>query len=139
MIKSPIDLMFSVTKSLQFNLGTTEIKDNYEFALLLHLACADLEQAIFSHPDVAGWKAYYQEPLYYKTWVNNFLLPKRLEYCKVFVTGGTIKIDNKNYTAPPIIPVLEIAASINNAVDPNILINELAKRLFNYPISNEQI
>lgn len=139
MIKSPIDLLFSTTKSLLFSAPTSSVEEEYEFAYLLYKAAADLEQSIFNHPDVAGWKAYYQEPLYYKIWVNNYLLPKRLDYCKVIVTGGTLEIDGKNYTVPPLTPVLEITAGITNADNPNILIIELSNQLFNYDIGQNQI
>lgn len=139
MIKSPLDLMLSATKSLLFSAPTTSLKEEYEFAYIMYLACSDLGQSIFHHPDVAGWKAYYQQPLFYKTWVNNFFLPKRLEYCRVLVSGGDLLINNKKYTVPPLVPVLAIAASIENSIDPNILINGLVERLFNYDITQSQI
>jgi hypothetical protein len=103
------------------------------------LAASDVGQSIFHHPDVAGWKAYYQKPLYYKTWVNNYLLPKRLQYCKVLVTGGVLLIDEREYTVPPLVPVLLIVSSITNADDPVALIRSLANQLFNYEISQNQI
>jgi uncharacterized protein (DUF1800 family) len=137
-IKSPLDLMLSATKSLMLSAPNTSIKEEYEFGYIMYLACADLGQSIFHHPDVAGWKAYYQQPLFDKTWVNNFFLPKRLEYCKVLVSGGDLVIDDKKYTVPPLVPVLEIAASIENSKDPNLLINGLVNRLFNYEITQEQ-
>ena len=139
MIKSPIDLILSATKSLLFSAPTSSINEEYEFALILYLATSDIGQSIFHHPDVAGWKAYYQKPLYYKTWVNNYLLPKRLEYCKVLVTGGILLIDKKSYTVPPLVPVLLIVSSITAAEDPIILIRSLANQLFNYEISQNQI
>tara|TARA_B110000046_G_scaffold181336_1_gene213399 strand:+ start:9634 stop:11256 length:1623 start_codon:yes stop_codon:yes gene_type:complete len=139
MIKSPIDLMLSATKSLLLSAPTTSILEEYEFALILHLAASDVGQSIFHHPDVAGWKAYYQKPLYYKTWVNNYLLPKRLQYCKVLVTGGVLLIDEREYTVPPLVPVLLIVSSITNADDPVVLIRSLANQLFNYEISQNQI
>lgn len=139
MVKSPIDLIFSATKSLKFNSPTSSVKENYEYGLTLYNICIELEQGILNHPDVAGWKAYYQEPLFYKTWINNFLLPKRSEYCKLIVKGGSLRINNVNYNIPPLIPVLQIAASITNATDPNILITELANRMFNYEISASQL
>lgn len=139
MIKSPIDLMLSTTNSLLFSAPNNSILEEYEFAYILYLACSDLEQAIFHHPDVAGWKAYYQQPLYDKTWVNSYSLPKRLDYCRILVTGGKLLIDKKKYTVPPLIPVLDIAASITNSEDPNILITSLSNQLFNYEISQNQI
>ncbi|PWG06184.1 DUF1800 family protein [Polaribacter aquimarinus] len=138
MIKSPLDLMISATKSLLTVAPSSSVKEEYEFAYIMYLACSDLGQSIFHHPDVAGWKAYYQEPLFYKTWVNNFFLPKRLEYCKILVAGGDLLINKKKYKVPPLVPVLAIARDITNATDPNILVKELANRLFNYEITDGQ-
>ena len=139
MVKSPIDLLLSTTKSLLFSAPKTSVNDEYNFAYILYLAATDLNQSLFHHPDVAGWKAYYQEPLFYKSWINSYLLPKRLEYCKIIVTGGDLIIDEKKYTIPPLIPVLEVAAGIVNSHDPNILITELSNQLFNYPITDSQL
>ena len=139
MIKSPIDLMFSVTKSLQVSAPTSSIKEQYDFAYVLYLAATDLNQSIFHHPDVAGWKAYYQEPLFYKSWINSYLLPKRLDFCRILVTGGDLVIDSRKYNITPLVPVLKIASEIPNATDPNILINTLAEEMFNYAITAEQV
>jgi hypothetical protein len=139
MIKSPLDLLFSATTSLLLNAPTTSTNDEYNYAYTLYLVAAELQQSVFEHPDVAGWKAYYQEPLHYKTWVNNYLLPKRLDFCRVLVTGGNLAVNGRNYTIPPLVPVLEIAAGISNSNNPNILITELANQLFNYEIAENQI
>ena len=139
MIKSPIDLMLSATKSLMVSAPKTSVEDEYNFAYIMYLACTDLGQSVFHHPDVAGWKAYYQQPLFYKTWVNNYLLPKRLDYCRLIVTGGKLLIDKKTYKIPPLTPVLIIASNITNSQDPNVLITDLASQLFNYEISQNQI
>lgn len=139
MIKSPIDLMFSVTQSLLVDLPNSTIIEKYDYALLLYLAATDLNQSIFHYPDVAGWKAYYQEPLFYKSWINSYLLPKRLDFCRILVTGGDLVIDSRKYNIPPLVPVLKIASEIPNATDPNILINTLAEEMFNYAITAEQV
>lgn len=139
MVKSPIDLMLSTTKALLYVAPTSSLKETYDFAYLLYLASTDIEQSIFHHPDVAGWKAYYQEPLFYKTWVNSYTLPKRLEFCKNLIIGGKLTIGKKKYTVPPLIPVLLVVAKIENATDPNLLIKELANHLFNYEISQSHI
>ena len=139
MVKNPIDLLLSSTKSLLFNAPDNSVREEYEFTYVLYLMCAELEQNIYNHPDVAGWKAYYQEPLYYKTWINNYLLPKRLEYSRAIVLGGELSIGQNEFTIPPLVPVLEVVADIDDSHDPNILIQELTNRMFNYPISQEQL
>ena len=139
MVKSPIDLLFSATKSLQVIAPKSTVYEEYNFALVLYLAASSLNQSLLHHPDVAGWKAYYQEPLFYKSWINSYLLPNRLDYCRILVTGGNLIIDGKKHTVPPLVPVLQITAGITNAQDPNILITELSNQLFNYPITENQI
>tara|TARA_B110000967_G_scaffold30874_1_gene29112 strand:+ start:94 stop:1716 length:1623 start_codon:yes stop_codon:yes gene_type:complete len=137
-IKSPLDLILSATNSLMVSAPSASIKEEYEFAYIMYLACSDLGQSIFHHPDVAGWKAHYQQPLFDKTWVNNFFLPKRLAYCKVLVSGGELFINKRKYTVPALVPVLQIAASIENSQDPNLLIQGLVDRLFNSEITQGQ-
>ena len=139
LIKSPIDLIFSATKSLLVTPPNSSTTEKYRYALTLNTICIELEQSIFHHPNVAGWKAYYQNPLFDKTWVNNLLLPKRLNFCNLFLEGGSFIVDSQNYNIQSIIPVLDIAASINNAIDPDVLIVELANRLYNNSINQNQI
>jgi hypothetical protein len=100
---------------------------------------ADLDQALFYHPDVAGWKAYYQEPQFDKLWINNLLLPKRHQFCKLMVEGGTFSYNDVNYQITSLVPVLEIVNNIAGAADPNVLINSLAEIMFNYPITSAQV
>ena len=62
-----------------------------------------------------------------------------MDYCRIIVSGGDLIIDEKKYTVPPLIPVLQVAAGILNSQDPNILIRELSNQLFNYPITESQL
>lgn len=139
MIKNPVDLLFSVTRGLDAVPPTTDLEEEYEYAYHIYIMARELEQGLYQHPDVAGWKAYYQAPQYYKTWINNLLLPKRHEYCLAPIMGATVSVDGDNYNIPAQVPVLDIAANIPNALDPNILVETLANRLFAYPITAGQI
>lgn len=139
LIKSPIDLVLSASRSLGIEPPQVDLEVEYDFAYNFYIMASDMEQAMYYHPDVAGWKAYYQEPSYDKLWINNLLLPKRQEFCRLQVDGGMFSYNDVNYSVEDLVPVLDIAASINNAIDPNTLINELANRLFNFPIQQNQV
>jgi hypothetical protein len=139
MIKSPIDLMMSVTRGLGIAPPKGNIEKEYDHAYHIYIMSADLEQALFYHPNVAGWKAYYQEPQFYKFWLNNLLLPKRHQFCRLMVEGGTFSYNDTNYKITNLIPVLEIVKNIKDAIDPNMLINGLAEIMFNYPITPSQV
>jgi uncharacterized protein (DUF1800 family) len=139
MIKSPVDLIFSASRGLNITPPESSIEDEYDHAYTHYAMCSELEQALYYHPNVAGWQAYYQEPQFHQLWINNLLLPKRHDYAQAMVEGATLSIDEENYQVTDLVPVLEIADSISGAFDPNTLISVLAERMFNYPISQSQI
>lgn len=138
MIKSPVDLILSVTRGLNIEPPTDSIEDEYEHSVGQWAMCTELEQSLYFHPNVAGWKAYYQNPSFYQLWINNLLLPKRHEYSTAMITGNTVSIDGDNYNIFETVDVLALAASVPNAELPNDLIEELGNRLFAYPISTSQ-
>lgn len=139
MIKNPLDLLLSATRALGAEPPKNGLEQEYEHGYDLYAMASELEQAMFNHPDVAGWKAYYQEPGLDRNWLNNLLLPKRHELCRAVVEGGTVTIDGDDYRIPAMVPVLELAVDIPGSVDVNTLVTGLAERLFNYPISNGQL
>ncbi len=139
MIKSPVDLIMSASRGLNIQPPTIEVEDEYDHAYHFYIMCADLEQALFFHPNVAGWKAQYQEPSFDKLWINNLLLPKRHEFCRLMIEGGVFSYNDTNYAITTKAPVLEIIKTIATAADPNSLISELTDMLFNYPITASQI
>lgn len=139
MIKSPMDLMMSVTRGLDINPPLGEVEDEYDHAYHRYIMSTDLDQALFYHPNVAGWKAWYQEPQFDKLWINNLLLPKRHEFCRLMVEGGTFSYNDVNYRVTALVPVLDIVKKITDAADPNVLVNRLAEIMFNYPITDKQL
>lgn len=139
MIKSPLDLMMSATRGLEVIPPQGNVEKEYDHAYHIYIMSADLEQALFYHPDVAGWKAYYQEPQFDKLWINNLMLPKRHEFCRLMVEGGTFSYNDINYNITDLIPVLDIVNQIPEAPDPDSLITSLADMMFNYAITETQV
>jgi len=139
MIKSPLDMLFSITRALNLDPSEAGISGEYEYGIVLGSMGFDLEQAPYFHTDVSGWKAYYQEPQYYKTWINSYLLPKRLDYCKAIIQGGEVNIVGEVYNIPSTINVIGLIVDIPDVQLPNNLINGLAERLFPYPLTNTQL
>lgn len=139
MIKSPIDLIMSASRGLGVNPPQGNVEDEYGHAYNHYIMSAEMEQALFYHPNVAGWQAYYQEPQFYKLWINNLLLPKRHEFCRLMVEGGLFSYNDENYNITTLVPVLDIVSNNPDASDPNALINKLAEIMFNYPITSSQL
>lgn len=135
MIKNPYDFTMSVLKPFEF--WKAEPAEEYPKALLyasitgLHSA---QQMVYFAPPDVAGWKAYYQEPLFYRTWVNSTTLNIRTAVTRILA----LKINDRGRPGDFGLDVLAMAASIDNATDPNDLIETLTQILFPRPIAPEQ-
>ena len=76
MIKNPMDFIYSSIKGLKMKPSEDAIQ-RYAFNLQFSYILEPLEMVPFQHPSVAGWPAYYQEPSYYRIWINSVTLPLR--------------------------------------------------------------
>jgi uncharacterized protein (DUF1800 family) len=97
MIKSPVDLVVGMGRS--FNIVLPEIQPNdfpsiqvtYNAWSVFHVietnGSAAQRQALIDPPNVAGWPAYYQEPNYYRLWIDAETYPKRLKFAETLVNG----------------------------------------------------
>ncbi|MEL6986601.1 MAG: DUF1800 family protein, partial [Bacteroidota bacterium] len=132
-IKSPIDYILSLLKPYDFNFPDTQA-DNYSLWVNMGRFCESLEQAIFEHPDVAGWKAYYQAPLYHETWINSFTLNTRTGLNNLLIAVGVSVGDQRL-----VMDVLSVTETMEKPEDPNELIKELAAEIYPRPLPEAQI
>jgi len=77
MIKNPIELMGSMVKGLNYTFPEA-LNVRYFHYALVNLIAALTEMRIYDPPSVAGWKAYYQSPLYDKSWLNAVTMTFRM-------------------------------------------------------------
>ncbi len=133
MIKNPYDFICSATKPFNFfAIEPQDLVEKYIFYSQITSNFTLLQMTYFAPPDVAGWKAYYQEPLYYRTWINTTTLNLRM-----FITAFiSTKVPGNPDT--PFLPLLDIVGNIQDATDPNILIDSLAQVLFPQELTQEQ-
>ncbi|MDG2417619.1 MAG: DUF1800 family protein, partial [Saprospiraceae bacterium] len=132
MITHPIDYLFKMVNTFELELNP-DILQEYNILRRLFRAIAPLEMVMYSHPNVAGWKAYYQTPQYYKIWINAVTLPVRMNFSDTLsegynVSGFQVKLN-----------VLAFTASLDNPADPDDLINEIASILYAQPLAQEQV
>lgn len=135
MIKNPYDFTMSVLKPFDFY--KTEPDDEYikaqYYASITGLQFAQ-QMVYFAPPDVAGWKAYYQAPLFYRTWINSTTLNVRTAVTRILA----LKINDRGRPGAFGLDVLDMASKIDNATDPNDLIDTLSLILFPRPITQQQ-
>jgi uncharacterized protein (DUF1800 family) len=137
MIKSPFDLITSVIKN--FNMNTTKaggntatgVVDQYNnWVQLLNLS-NNMEQLMGGFPTVSGYKAYYQQPFYYQSWINANSLQRREAFINNMITGATygnilMRLDFVSF-------IKQFPSNIQS--DPNLMIDECVKFLLPQNIS----
>jgi uncharacterized protein (DUF1800 family) len=134
MIKNPYDFSLGLFKQNKVALPKDNLRVYYDFAVQLYGFIATMDMAYFTPPSVAGWKAYYQEPVYYRIWINSSTLRPRMLLTDVFATVG-FRLPGNNRIQ---IDVFEMVAQLSQPNDPNVLIQELAERFYPQPLIEEQ-
>jgi hypothetical protein len=86
-------------------------------------------------PSVAGWKAFYQEPSFNELWINAVTLVIRQLYTDLIATIGFESVGDTRF----IINVLDFISRVDNAVDPNDLIQGIAQIIYPVLLTQDQI
>lgn len=132
MIKNPID--FFTNMVIQHNVGfPSNILLEYRILARLVAIFEPLEMFYFEPPNVAGWKAYYQEPQYYRIWINAVTLGNRQNITNQIISGNITFGDFVLAINP-----LDYINTFENPYNPNELIYELASYIFPNGISESQ-
>jgi len=129
MIKNPIDYLMSMTNSVEVELPQDLIL-NYKAWLWWHWDLDKMGFSIFQMPSVAGWKAYYQTPIFYRDWINSASLAIRKKMVNKFnwiykETDETLQGFN----------FIKFIATLENPTDVNDLIQEISSILYPKPLS----
>ena len=93
-----------------------------------------MQMTYYEPPDVAGWKSYYQEPVFYRSWINSVTLIQRQKLISkllgngIVVQGVRIKVD-----------VIQFISELPNVLDINEMLRHASMILFPKPLSESQI
>ena len=135
MIKNPLDFLMSILKPLEIKTspGLAQVYDSwYRFHGFSRL----MQMEYFTIPEVAGWKAYYLAPLYYRNWISATTLPHRMDATIALTTVGHSPFQGNGDMMRA--DVLYLATTLDNPLDPNALIEELAIILLPKPLKASQ-
>ncbi len=131
-IKSPLDYVTGLMNMFGFqypgNLGIDYTLRTRVFAILKLM-----QMDIFQLPTVSGWKAYYQEPVFYRSWMNTVTLPLRNNFVDTLIEGFTL--GGISYRLEP----LEFIKTISSPEDINLMLEELAELFFPRPLNVDQV
>ncbi len=135
-IKSPLDLVIGTLRefSVAFPSQTDFLQEYYNLFGEMTRQGQIMQQDIGDPPNVAGWAAYYQAPIFYEIWVNSDTYPKRNQYTDTFISNGFTKNSKKIQ-----LDVVAFAKKMANPNDPNKLIAQSLDILYKIPVTNELI
>jgi len=133
-IKGPIDFSLGVIRQLPF----TEYEDfnyinKYLFWRGKHSNVSDQGQSITDSPNVAGWPAFYQGPLYHEYWISSVTLPLRTNQIKSFLSNNGIRGFGDGLKT--VFQPFDFIMSLENHNDINVVVETLCKWLF--PVISE--
>ncbi len=133
MIKHPIDFVAGAFK--QFSIPFSPQLDRYYNAWNTFIRLSiPMQMEYFNPPDVAGWKAWYQEPAYYRSWINAATLAPRVNFTNQLAGNGFVV-----NTVRHAVNLLELPELVSDPFDPNVLIRELAEWLYPMPLADNQV
>lgn len=133
LIKSPLEFGVSLiqTTGLTF---PAEPEDRYRLSGRLSWVLYDLKMLPWQPPSVSGWKAYYQAPVYHRSWINASTLQTRNGEQWLWIHHGLHVGGEKLAQAD----LLAFVATFENPSDPVALVAELAARWLPYPLTPPQ-
>jgi len=133
MIKSPYEFMVSMARPLggfsHLNLdlsGTDNLHTRYDVGGAHHWQGHLLDMDFLFPPTVAGWKAYYQVPTFYRNWIGSATLKRRKVMANIYTGQGiyTRENGNNNDYQPRPFDYFAFVAALETPLDPNELIAE---------------
>jgi uncharacterized protein (DUF1800 family) len=131
-IKNPIDFLLNPINPFKVQLPPiSDNRSNPYFAL--NATANAMQMGIFAHPSVAGWSAYYQEPSFYRIWLNATSLPARKNYtdalASVGITVGQFRMQ---------LNVIEVIDKIDNPQNMDAVVDVLNWILMPKPLADNQ-
>jgi uncharacterized protein (DUF1800 family) len=134
-IKNPIEFFMDIVKAMDVEISTP-LSQMYDSWYRVFGFASQTQLRYYEVPEVAGWPAFYRAPLYNRAWLNASTLPLRMSRAEGFLTTGFFPFEANGDLMR--VDVLKLAASLNNPLDPNAVVDELALMLFPQPISPER-
>jgi uncharacterized protein (DUF1800 family) len=124
MIKSPVDLYVGMLREFKVQLASSPVDKQYGHWRYFKDRCDAANQRLADPPDVAGWPAYYQEPVFYRFWITADTINKRLKALNLFTKLGNPSVFSEG------IPIKVNSISYNQLFlspgDPNAVVDNFA-------------
>lgn len=133
MIKNPLEHTAGLCRQYDVVFPTAMV-DKYKMWLIVYYYISNLQLVLGDPPNVAGWSAYYQAPLYHETWINSDTITFRNQISDAMIYTYGIQFEGSKINIDPV----AFAEKVSDPADVTKLINEFASTLFPLPLSDAQ-
>jgi uncharacterized protein (DUF1800 family) len=133
MIKNPMDFVVGALKQFSIPYSPLLARQYTAWFNLIRLTIP-MQMEYFNPPNVAGWNAYYQEPTFYRTWINASTLAPRSRFTDTLATTGFVY-----NTVRHVVDVLGLVQTVSDPLDPVVLIREWSEWLYPQPLAENQL
>ncbi|MEO0731850.1 MAG: DUF1800 family protein [Bacteroidota bacterium] len=87
MIKNPYEFVGSILRPFYYyDHLNPDLRKTYQIGSLINNLTEELDITFISPPTVAGWKAYYDVPRFYRNWISPTLLQRRSDITERFLS-----------------------------------------------------
>lgn len=132
-IKTPLEFVHSILRPTGFY-DQGDVVENYQAARLAHRHADSTGMHLNEVPSVAGWTAYYQEPSFFRLWLNTTTIQLRTGFLRNSTVRWHSWSGSRHY-----VDWLAMLGEFDNAFDPNFMIEEMAQRLMPQPLNQAQL
>lgn len=125
-LKAPMDYLVGLYR--EFNTAIpdrTMLTDRFQHNGTMIYVGALFLQDLGDPPNVSGWPAYYQVPIFDKDWITTDTLPRRAQFSDWILWAG---VSTDNFLAQ--LNILDTVAQLPNPADPNALIEDILRWKF---------
>lgn len=137
-IKTPLDLVAGALRQLDLPMPDAS-NPARQYALMQAMVgeASRMQMEIGNPPNVAGWPAYYQNPVFYEVWINSDTLPRRVQFTdKLAAAKGYGFFTDKSILSADVLAMCKSTSAPGNV---STLVSELAGRFFPLTLTDLQI
>ncbi len=125
-IKGPMDHLIGMYREFHTPIpDRTMLIDRYQHNATVHYVGALFLQNLGDPPNVSGWPAYHQAPVFDKSWISTDTLPRRAQFSDWLLWAG---ISTENFLSQ--LDILGTVAQLPNPADPNALVDDILKWMY---------
>lgn len=135
-IKTPLDVVVGTFRALASTLpDATDVVKQYATWRNIESQSATMQQELIGPPNVAGWPAYYQDPLFYQTWISSDTLPKRIQFTDRCIATKGYSVSSTNLLPCDVIALAKRTSDPGNLA---VIVPELSLLLFPFALTTKQ-